>query len=119
MHFTNNQTVLLRVFTSERDHYHGHPFFEIIVEEAKVYGLAGATVLRGIMGFMAGSSIHTTKLFDLSDDLPVIVEMVDEADKISAFIAQLQPKLDAMHFGGLITQEDVKVLYCKSTRNGK
>jgi PII-like signaling protein len=109
-------SVLFRIFTNENDHYHGRPFYEIFVEEAKHFGLAGATVLRGIMGFMAGSAIHTTKLFDLSDDLPIIIEIVDTEDKIAAFLAHLQPKLEAMQFGGLLTQEEVKVLYCKSTR---
>lgn len=115
----NLPTTLLRIFSNENDKYKGTPFFEIIVNEAKSYGLAGATVLRGFMGYMAGSTIHTTKLFDLSDDLPIIVEMVDEASKIEDFVLHLLPKLEAMHFGGLVTQEDVKVRYYKSNRKGE
>jgi PII-like signaling protein len=96
---------LLRVFIGEEDKHHGHPLYEAIVEAARDRGLAGATVLRGIVGFGAHSRIHSAKVLRLAEDLPVVVEIVDEPDKIAAFL----PELDAMIDEGLVTLERVEV----------
>jgi uncharacterized protein len=97
---------LLRVFIGESDKHHGRPLYEAIVQEARRRGLAGATVLRGTMGFGANSRIHTAKILRLSEDLPMVVEIVDEPDKIAAFL----PDLDGMIGEGLVTLERVRVI---------
>ena len=98
--------VLLRVFLGQDDR-HGHqPLYEAIVLKAREKGLAGATVLRGPMGFGHSSMLHTTKVLRLSQDLPIVVEVVDSEDKINAFL----PVLDGMMGSGLVTLEKVQVL---------
>jgi uncharacterized protein len=97
---------LLRVFIGESDVWHGEPLYRAIVLKAKELGLAGATVLRGPMGFGANSRIHTTRLLDLSTDLPIVVEIVDAAERIQALL----PFLDEAVAEGLITIEAVRVL---------
>ena len=100
-------SVLLRVFIGESDRHSGHPLYEAIVLRAREVGLAGATVLRSPMGFGATSRLHTAKILRLSDDLPMVIEIVDEEAKINAFL----PLLDGMIGGGLVTLEMVKVLH--------
>jgi|SRR3989339_660358 len=97
---------LLRIFFGETDHYRGKPLYEQIVLKARELGLAGATVTRGIMGFGADSRLHTAKLLRLSEDLPVIVEIVDT----EANLARLMPFLDETVQEGLITMEKVRVI---------
>ena len=97
---------LLRIFTGEGDRYHGRPLYEAIVLKAREMHLAGATVLRGPMGFGHSSRLHTAKILRLSEDLPIVIEIVDAEDKIAAFL----PVLDAMMGSGLVTLEKVKVL---------
>jgi PII-like signaling protein len=98
--------VLLRVFTGEDDQYKHLPLYEAIVLKAREHHLAGATVLRGPMGFGHSSRLHTAKVLRLSEDLPVVVELIDSEDKINAFL----PVLDAMMGSGLVTIEKVQVL---------
>jgi len=98
--------MLLRVFIGESDKADGKPIYEAIVEEARKLGMAGATVLRGFLGFGANSRIHTSKVLRLSEDLPVVVEIVDREDRITAFL----PKLDQTIGVGLITLEKVRVI---------
>lgn len=103
--------VLLRIFLGENDKCHGHPLYEAIVMKARDLHLAGATVLRGPMGFGHSSRVHTAKILRLSEDLPIVIEIVDAREKIDAFL----PVLDEMMGSGLITLENVKVLqYGKS-----
>jgi uncharacterized protein len=97
---------LLRIFFGEGDKFHGKPLYEAIVLKAREMQLAGATVLRGPMGFGHSSRLHTTKILRLSEDLPLIVEIVDSEEKIDAFL----PVLDGMMGSGLVTLEKVKVL---------
>ena len=97
---------LLRVFVGERDQSEGRPTYEAVVRLARSEGLAGATVLRGIEGFGHSSRLHTAKILRLSEDLPIVVEIVDAADKIDAFL----PKLDSLVEGGLVTVERAEVL---------
>jgi len=97
---------LVRIFLGESDRFEGRPLYEAIVLLARAEGIAGATVLRGLMGFGASSRIHTTKILRLSEDLPIVVEIVDRADRIAAIL----PKLDRMVGEGLITLEKVDVI---------
>jgi PII-like signaling protein len=97
---------LLRIFVGEGDRWHGRPLYEAIVLEARQRGLAGATVIKGFMGFGAHSRIHTAKLLELSQDLPIVIEIVDAPDKIEAFM----PDLEKMVGDGLITLERAEVL---------
>jgi PII-like signaling protein len=97
---------LLRVFIGESDTWHGTPLYRAIVLKARELGLAGATVLRGPMGFGANSRVHTTKLLELSTDLPVVIEIVDAPEKIQ----ELLPFLDEVVTEGLITIEEVRIL---------
>ncbi len=101
-----NQAVLLRVFIGEADQFDGKPLYEAIVMKAREQHLAGATVLRGPMGFGKSSRLHTSKILRLSEDLPLVIEIVDSEDNINRFLAQL----DGMMSSGLITLEKVQVL---------
>jgi PII-like signaling protein len=100
------QAVLLRILIGEDDRANGAPLYEAIVLKAREMHIAGATVLRGAMGFGASSRLHTTKILRLSEDLPLVIEIVDSEDKINAFL----PALDGMMTSGLITMEKVQVL---------
>ncbi|WP_022799337.1 DUF190 domain-containing protein [Thermus islandicus] len=97
---------LLRIFIGESDRYGGRPLYEAIVLEARKRGLAGATVFKGFMGYGAHSRIHTAKILQLSEDLPVMVEIVDEEERIRDFL----PVLDGMVREGLVTLERVEVI---------
>lgn len=99
-------SVLLRIFISELDRYHGRPLHEALVLKAREIGLAGATVLRGALGYGHSSRIHTAKILRLSDDLPLVVEIVETQEKVEEFL----PVLDEMLEGGLVTIEKARVL---------
>ena len=101
---------LLRIFIGGSDRHGQHPLYEAIVLKARETGLAGATVVRGVMGFGKNSVIHTAKILRLSEDLPLVIEIVDSLDKVEAFL----PALDEMITDGLVTMERVKVLHYKS-----
>jgi PII-like signaling protein len=97
---------LLRIFIGESDHWHGRPLYEEIILKAREMGIAGATMLRGLMGYGAASRIHTAKILRLSEDLPIVVEIVDNAEKIEALL----PFIDEMVQEGLVTLEKVRVI---------
>jgi len=107
-----SEAELLRIFIGESDKHHGRPLYEVIVEEARRRGMAGATVLRGTLGFGADSRIHTAKILRLSEDLPMVVEIVDKPERIEAFL----PDLDAMIDEGLVTLEKVRVLVYRHSK---
>lgn len=98
--------VLLRIFIGEGDKHQGKPLYEALVLKAREMHLAGATVLRGPMGFGHSSRLHTSKILRLSQDLPLVIEIVDDEDKIEKFL----PALDGMMGSGLVTLEKAKVL---------
>ena len=102
----SEQGKLLRIFIGESDRWHHQPLYEAIVLKARELGLAGATVLRGPMGFGANSRLHTTKILRLSMDLPMVIEIVDTDEKIE----RLLPHLEEMVLEGLVTLEEVQVL---------
>jgi uncharacterized protein len=101
---------LLRVFIGESDRYEGRPLFEAIVRKARELGLAGATVLQGIEGYGAHSRIHTAKILRLSEDLPMIVEIIDSEEKIRALLPSLDAMMEAAGSGGLITLEKAEII---------
>jgi uncharacterized protein len=100
------QAQLLRIFIGEADRHDGKPLYEAIVLKARETGIAGATVLRAGLGYGHSSQLHNAKILRLSDDLPLVVEVVDSEQKIAAFL----PVLDGMMSSGLITLENVQVL---------
>ena len=101
-----HDAVLLRIFIGESDRWRHHPLYEAIVLKAREMHLAGATVLRGSMGFGKSSRLHTAKILRLSFDLPLVIEIVDSEEKIQEFL----PLLDGMIQGGMVTMEKVKCL---------
>jgi uncharacterized protein len=102
-----SESILLRIFIGESDRCAGKPLYEAIVLKAREAGLAGATVLRSPMGFGAASRLHTAKILRLSDDLPMVIEIVDTEAKINGFLPLLEPMMG----GGLVTLEPVKVIH--------
>ena len=103
---------LLRIFIGENDRHEGKPLYEWLVIQAKAHGLAGATVLRGLMGFGASSRIRTSKILRLSLDLPIVVEIVDTDEKIQSFITRIEDVLQ----GGLVTLEKAAVQIYRSKK---
>jgi len=101
---------LLRIFVGENDRWEGLPLYEAIIKKAREAGLAGATAIRGNLGFGANSRIHTTKILRLSDDLPIIIEIVDKPNKIQ----EILPELDRMISEGMITLEKVNIVAYRS-----
>lgn len=104
------EATLLRIFIGEDDKAEGRPLYEAIVLKARQAHLAGATVLRGPLGFGRSSHLHTAKILRLSEDLPLVIEIVDSKEKIDAFL----PTLDSMMTGGLVTLEKAQVLRYRS-----
>ena len=100
------ESVLLRIFIGEKDKSHGQPLYERIVMKARELHLAGATVTRGILGFGADSRLHSSKLLELSQDLPIVIELVDAQENID----RLLPFIDENVVEGMVTMEKVKVL---------
>jgi PII-like signaling protein len=106
------ESLLLRIYLGESDRHEGKPLYEVIVLKAREMHLAGATVLRGAMGFGPSSRIHTSKILRLSTDLPLVIEIVDSEAKINEFL----PVLDAMMGGGMVTLEKVKIIHYRPVK---
>jgi len=100
---------LLRIFLGEADRYEGQQLFEAIVHLARSRGLAGATVLRGVEGFGAHSRIHKSTILELSEDLPILIEIVDTSDKIEALIPEIDAMIEKANCGAMMTMEKVDV----------
>ena len=113
MRVLEGDQVLLRIFIGEGDRFDKKPLYQALVEMFRRQKLAGATVLRGTLGFGAKSHLHTTQLLRLSQDLPVVIEVVDTAEKIDS----VMPQIDQMVQDGLITLEKVKVVRYAATRD--
>ncbi len=103
--------LLVRIYIGESDQWHGRPLYQQIVEKLRGRGIAGATVLRGIEGYGAKAHLHTTRILRLSEDLPVLIEVVDQEDRIRAIL----PELDTMVGDGLITLEPIEVIVHRSS----
>ena len=106
----SGQAVLLRIFVGESDKIGHLPLYESIVREARSVGLAGATVLKGVLGYGASARIRTAKILDLSADLSLVIEIVDEAGKIEAFQHRLSELFEQANCGGLVTLENIRVV---------
>jgi PII-like signaling protein len=109
-----SEAELLRIFIGEADKYEGKPLYEVIINLARQKGMAGATVIRGLMGFGAHSRMHTAKILRISEDLPIIIEIVDEPEKIEALL----PEIDKMIREGLVTLEKIRVIAYRSDSAG-
>jgi PII-like signaling protein len=104
---------LLRIFISSTDKFRHTPLYEVIVYAAKRYGLAGATVLKGIMGFGASRSVSSLKFFEITEKLPLVIEIVDEAGKIEKFTEIILPYFEKIRYGCMITVEKAEILLSK------
>jgi len=113
----SGQAVLLRVFIGESDKLGHLPLYEAIVKQARDTGLAGATVLKGVLGYGATARIRTQKILDLSSDLSMVVEIVDEQDKITEFKHALSRMFEQAGCGGLVTLENIKVVHYVQEKN--
>lgn len=109
----NSDTLLLRVFLSSTDKYNRELIYESIVFKAKESGMAGATVLKGVLGYGASSVIHSYKFWELTEKLPVIVEIIDSEENIMSFYESIRPLLESMPYGCLVVTEKVNVLQYK------
>ena len=109
------ESELLRIYIGEKDKVGHITLYEAIVEEVRKRGMAGATVLRGIISFGKSSRIHTSKILRLSEDLPIIIEIIDKTERIEEFL----PVLDTMMGNGLVTREKVQVLVYRHNKTGK
>lgn len=107
----SGQAVLLRAFVGESDKLGHLPLYEEIVKQARAADLAGATVLKGVLGFGASARIRTQKILDLSSDLPMVIEIVDEAEKIAAFQTTLSGLFERAGRGGLVTLENIRIVH--------
>ena len=107
----SGQAVLLRVFIGESDKLGHLPMYEAIVKQAREAGLAGATVLKGVLGYGATARIRTQKILDLSSDLSLVVEIVDEEDKLATFQKTLSEMFEQSGCGGLMTLENIRVVH--------
>jgi PII-like signaling protein len=108
---------LVRIFVGESDRLDHIPVYEKIALEARKAGIAGATVFKGIMGFGKNSRIHTAKILRLSEDMPMVIEIVDEAEKVESFLPALHELFEKANCGGLITLEKVEIIkYVKSSK---
>ena len=110
----NGEAKLLRIFISSTDKFKHKPLYEVVVFAANRYGLAGATVLKGFMGYGASSVVHSQKLWEISEKLPLVIEIVDEAAKIDGFVEIILPYFEKIPKGGLITLEKATIVLHKS-----
>ncbi len=110
---TNEQATLLRIFLSSTDKSKQELLCESIILKAKNFGLAGATALKGMLGFGASSIIHSYKFWEISDKLPVVIEIIDEQEKIASFYETIRTELETMRYGCLVTTEKVNILLYK------
>lgn len=110
---------LLRIFISNTDKLKRVPLYEAIVYAAKRYGVAGATVVRGIMGYGSSSIIHSLKLWEVTEKIPLVIEIIDESEKVEKFIERILPWFDKLRYGCMITVEKANiVLYKQGIKKG-
>jgi len=113
---TGSKAAILRIFISSTDLYKHESLYEYLVQQARKEGVAGATVLRGVLGFGASSVIHSNRFWEISDKVPMVVELVDDHDKLLAFYEEIRDLLETMKYGCLVTMEATSVLLYKSGR---
>jgi PII-like signaling protein len=113
---TKGKTTVLRIYISNTDKFRYTPLYQVVVYAARRYGMAGATVIKGVMGFGSSSIIRSSHLWDLTEKLPVIVEIVDEAEHIDRFVEIILPWFERIRYGALITTNEVDVVLYKKGR---
>jgi len=109
----SSQIGILRIFISSSDRINQTPLYEFIVIQAKKEGIAGATVLKGLLGYGASSVIHSYKFWEVSDKVPTVIELIDDIDKIRSFYKNIHTTLETMKYGCLVTLEETNVLLYK------
>jgi uncharacterized protein len=109
----NAEAKLLRIYISSTDKFKHAPLYEVIVYAAKRYGIAGATVLKGVMGYGASNVISSMKFWEISEKMPMVIEMVDEAEKIEKFTETILSYFEKIRYGGLITIEKLTIILHK------
>ncbi|NOU46526.1 MAG: DUF190 domain-containing protein [Bacteroidales bacterium] len=115
----NGEASLLRIFISNTDKFKHAPLYEMVVFAAKRYGLAGATVIRGTMGFGSGTVVRSNKFWEITEKLPIVIEIVDESEKIEAFAEKIKPWFKKLRYGCMITVEKANIiLYKQAERKG-
>ncbi|HEY5471500.1 MAG TPA: DUF190 domain-containing protein [Bacteroidales bacterium] len=110
----NQKAKRLRIYISSTDKFEHKPLYEVIVYSARNFGITGATVLKGIMGYGASSEVYTNKLWEISEKIPLVVEMIDEPHKIDAYIESVKPFFEDIGKGHIITVDDTTVLFHKT-----
>ena len=110
---TTGEAQLLRIFISSTDKFKHKPLYEVVVFAAKRFGLSGATVLKGFMGYGTSSIVYSQRLWEISEKLPVVIEIIDETEKIEAFVDSILPYFEKIPKGGLITLEKVNIVLQK------
>ncbi len=111
---TNDNVQILRVYTSSTDKLKHTPMYEMLVFAARRYGMAGATVHKGVMGYGGSSVVHSAKFWETNEKLPVVVEIIDESQKIEAFFKVIKPYLESVRYGCLVTIEEAHVMMYKA-----
>lgn len=114
---TKGKTTVLRIYISNTDKFRLSPLYQVVVYAARRYGMAGATVIKGVMGFGSSSIIRSSHLWDLTEKLPVVVEIVDEAEHIERFVKIILPWFERIRYGALITTNEVDVLLYKKGKS--
>ena len=110
----DTQAGILRIFISSTDRFRQTPLYEFIVLQAKKEGIAGATVLNGMLGYGASSVIHSYKFWEVSEKLPVVIEMIDSEKKVTDFLEYIKPVLESVRYGCLVTTEKTDILLYKT-----
>lgn len=113
----NTSNALLRIFVSSTDHLKQDLLCESIVFAAKKEGITGATVLKGILGYGASSVLHSNKFWEVTDKVPIVIELIDEEEKIRHFYEIIRPHLESMRYGCLVTIQNIEVLLFKSGKS--
>lgn len=108
----------LRIFLGEEDHFLHKPVYALIVAEARKAHLAGCSVYRGVMGFGRDSVVHSSKFLAVSEDMPVVIEIIDEAEKIEEFIPTVKEIFESSDCGGLVTIQPVEIVHISSSKKG-
>ena len=111
---TRDEARCLKIYISSTDIFRHKPLYEVIVYAAKRYGLSGATVLKGFMGYGSSSIVHSMRLWEISEKLPIVIEMIDEASKVDGFVELILPYFEKVPKGGLITVEKTNIILHKS-----
>lgn len=104
---SSQEVISLRIYVGEADHHHGEPLYETVLKRARKAGLAGATVFHGVLGYGKASTMHSARILRLSEDLPVVIEIVDQRNRIEEFL----PEIDGLVMNGLVTIQPVQVVF--------